>query len=379
MKGFVNPLQMGLLGGIAAWGRQLDKFNMLNASLEASKERYKSRYDAMAQVQNERTKNNMLLKQMQMEGNQRTFTAPRNNPDGTIDTVTYRNVYNPATQSYEPHEVGHVPYVPKGSTASPYKTVGGSLVDTRKLDANGNPTAVYTAPDKQGAIQDRQLTVQAAREKAIADRQKDAQQRADQAKKIDRVETLTGKDMANWDKTTDDATKRQFLKDAGVPLPENTPEHLGGMIGGNPPSGDALENLRGAYEKAMQDKHAKNLGVTSKQLEEGAPAGAVPADTGDTGSAQPQFTPDGRQIKYDASGNPFIKGPDGKPTPYVADANGNPDSPLAMDTVDMSDEGAQSPDDEESAPTSGGGLIAGAGAGPDDEEEEQGLMSGQYS
>jgi hypothetical protein len=71
----------------------------------------------------------------------------------------------------------------------------------------------------------------------------------------------------------------------------------------------------------------------------------------------------------------------------VADANGMPDSPLAMDTADMGDE-EQPAGDEEQAPQ-GAGLIAGADQGeeegepaPDDEEgegEPQGLMSGQYA
>lgn len=384
---FINPLKMGLLGGFAAWANTMEKYNMMNAQNEARQQLYKTKYDAMGQVAAERARNNALLNQMKLEANQRTSKVDGvQGDDGKLYSVTYRSVYNPSTQQYEQKEIGRVPYQPK--QAAGFNLSPGQV----RYDAQGN--VIAKAPDKpdvQGAIAARQAANEDRRHQDQMERDAAKQQSADLARKIDRVETLTGKDMANWDKITDPSTKRQLLKDAGIDLPDKP----GMLYGTNPPGEDEIESQRGAYEAAMQKKHAKNLGVPLKAIEEGAaPEGSTDTTdgSGQPTGAQPQYTPDGRQIKYDANGNAFIKGPDGKPVPYVADANGMPDSPLAMDTV-SGDDNEASPDDQTDtgAPQGGAGLLAGTDVGaddeeaepmPDDEDEEgepQGLMSGQYA
>jgi len=173
--------------------------------------------------------------------------------------------------------------------------------------------------------------------------------------------------------------------DTDVPDPTATHRTLAHPLSGEPDLEARKPNDQAAaqYRKAMLEQHKSELGLTGSAGGAAEGAGSPEAP----GSAQPQFTPDGRQIKYDSNGNAFIKGPDGKPVPYVADANGLPDSPLAMDTVNTADEEQPTGDEEEQPAPSGAGLLAGADTGDeeteptqDDEEgEPQGLMSGQYA
>jgi hypothetical protein len=192
--------------------------------------------------------------------------------------------------------------------------------------------------------------------------------------------------MKEFHKASDDE-KLALLKAAGV-APE-VPDPDAKTLFGNPKEGATKANEQAAaqYRAAMLKQHQAELGLG------GEGAGAAPADH--AAGAQPSMTPDGRQIKYDAQGNAFIKGPDGKPVPYVADANGNPDSPLAMDHDPDNELAEAQPDDEhaegEESPQ-GQPLLAGnapddtaasdAEDEQDDNEQDQqtaGLMSGQYA
>jgi hypothetical protein len=367
---FINPLKMGLLGGFAAWASTLEKYNLLNAQNEARQSQIKTKYDAMAQVQSEREKNNALLKQMALEANQRTSKVDGvPGDDGKLNTVTYRSVYNPATQQYEQKEIGRVPYESKSDIAAQsQKAIADRMAGTQQAAADrqaGREDAVSRRTNQR---------LDAAETKADAQRQKDKEGQA---------EAATNADMKEFHRATPEQ-KAALLKEAGVEPevadPTATHRTLAHPLSGEPDPNATKPNEKAAeqYRKAMLEQHKQELGLGAETPPAG---GAVPT------GAQPQMTPDGRQIKYDANGNAFIKGPDGKPVPYVADANGMPDSPLAMDTADMGDE-EQPAGDEEQAPQ-GAGLIAGADQGeeegeptPDDEEgegEPQGLMSGQYA
>lgn len=364
MKRFVNPLQMGLLGGFAAWANTMEKYNMMNAQNAAIEQRYRTKYDAMAQVQSERAKNNALLNQMKLEANQRTSKVDGvQGDDGKLYSVTYRSVYNPATQQYEQHEIGRVPYESKMDVAAQSQKAIADRMAANRAAIDADATARQDRIDKR--------TQQRLDAKSAEDEKKD------QRTKLGQAETATNKDMKDFRAMTPEEQAKE-LAAAGVDVSVPNPEGSKGFFSdtSTKPNPDAEKQ----YRKAMLEQHKAELGIGEDQ---GAAGGAAaPSPTG----AQPQYTPDGRQIKYDSNGNAFIKGPDGKPVPYVADANGMPDSPLAMDTIGGDEEQpAVDQEGEESAP-SGAGLLAGADAGPDDTEEEpapdeedQGLMSGQYA
>lgn len=133
----------------------------------------------------------------------------------------------------------------------------------------------------------------------------------------------------------------------------------------------ANPDMRAQYEAAMEAKHAKRIGVKPD-----APAtdSAQPAAS----KAQPDMTPDGREIRYNDKGQPFVKDKNGNPAPYVADANGQPTSGLAMDDtsghVVDADGNAKNQDEENSDDQQqGGGLLASNG------EQDEGDMNSPQS
>ena len=362
MAQFINPFKMGLLGGVAAWANTMEKYNM----------------------QKLRAQNDLMLKRLQMESNQRSYTAIENGPDGKAYNVSYRNTYNPDTQQFEPHEMGRVPYESKMDIArQTQEWIAARMAGSQKAAAS-MLGAKEAAIDRRSAAREKAVASMLGAKEAAIDRRSAARdavrQSADAAKQrqmaLGQAEMQTNKDMKDFRAMNSDEDRAKEMAVVGVPA---TPDTV------NDPT--TLNH----YRKALLQMHKRELGIGDGAAPAaGAPAGAA---TPTPSAGQPSFTPDGRQIKYDANGNAFIKGADGKPVPYTPDGGG---SPLAMD-LPLDEESAEPTQDDELAEGEGEPqgmpLLSGAEEGsdeesgetmPDDEEAEDeepatGFLGGQYA
>lgn len=363
--GRINPYSFGLLGGLAAWANTMEKYNLMNAQEEAITKRERARYGAMADVQTLKAKNDALLKRLQMEANQRSYTGRETDASGKTFDVSYRNVYNPETGQFEPHETGRVPYESKMDIA---KQSQQAMAD--RMSATQSAAADRLAA-REDAIDRRSAAREAARDRAGGDK--------DRRTKLGQAEQQTNADMREFHKATPDE-QAALLNAAGVSVDAPDPDARGFFGGKKEGATKANPDAAKQYRDAMLKQHKSELGLDD------APSANAPASPAAPGSAPPSFTPNGQQIKYDASGNAFIKGPDGKPVPYTPGG----DAPLAMDMPDddmsMPDEGLNVPEPGAEPAERPAALLAGADdesvePTPDDEDAEgqTGLLGGQYA
>lgn len=340
LAGWMSPWQTGLLSGIASAGSELDKFNLMRMQNEGRIAAYQAKYGAMGATSAMKAKNDALLKQLQMEATQRSYKTQETGADGKTYDVSYRNTFNPDTGQFEPKEMGRA--LAKDPQA---------LQDAREAAITDRQTnALNAGQDRADA---RQAGINSRLDKRDADSQAKEDQK-EQAAKSDKLDARVEKDMDKFD-GADSSTQASMMKAAGV-KPAASDTH---MFGGNTPTEDDAAANRAAYEAAITAKHAKTMGIKSPSDKS---ASAAPASGG-----QPDMTPNGQPIKYDANGQGYVQGKDGKPVPYTPDANGNAQGvPLAMDDPDASaSPTAASPtgnDSEDDESGQGPGLLASAGA-----------------
>lgn len=106
MKFGVNPFMMGLLGGLGGfvqgYGHDLDQQRVAAAqmALENYKQQNRMSFEKL------KAQNDLLIKSLQAEANQRTYTVNKQGPDGKVMTYQMRNVFDPETHSFTPTQVG---------------------------------------------------------------------------------------------------------------------------------------------------------------------------------------------------------------------------------------------------------------------------------
>lgn len=339
MAQFINPYKMGLLGGLASWASTMEKFNLLHEQEAARERQYQIKYGAMSDVKTLQAKNNLLLKQLQLESQQRTYNKVTQNPDGSYSQQAMRRVYNPDSGAFEDHAIGD---------PTPWKSPS-QLQDEREKAMGDRMTAT------QKAIGDRQATTlqgiadrAAAHEKAVGDRtdqreaaRDTANDKKDRAIKLGQAEQQTNADMKAW-RAMSPQEKMDEMRAAGVPVTADTVD-------------DPTAMNRYRMKVLAQHKNELGIGDEPAKAAAGAPAQGAAPQPGDADFNGP---PD---IRKGADGKQYlIKGTD----PNTGKVNA---VPLAMDDM---------PDDSAIAAT-GGDNEAGESQ-PDDEQAEQGapLLAG---
>lgn len=354
MKLHVSPWKMGLMGGmggyVAGLGSYLDQQRHLQAQLEA----YRVKYGAQADVADLRAKNNRMIAALKSEANQRSYHVDTVGDDGTPVRVSYRNTYDPQTDTFQPHEIGRVPLsaTQKQPTTS-YKTFPeGDQSVTYKMNPDGTREKVSSG-DRFKPAQDAQPS---AKDRFLQDNLNKRTQLESSRKARVAADKAASQDVKDFKNLTQ---KEQAAELANYGI--------------DPDAKDAIKQ----YREKKADEHLQAI--------QGGPA---PAAAGNSADNKPSTTPQGQQIKYDSQGNAYIKGPDGKPVPYNPQAS---DSPLAMDQMAAEDQAQPEGDEEDGEQPQGQGLMASnepddeseesPDAEPDeDEDDQQGLMGGrQYA
>ena len=365
MAKFINPLKFGLLGGLGKGLEELDKFNFQRVASENIQARQAARYQAMLDANLARIKaqNDAMITRLNTDKSQRTHTYDTTDNNGQAVRITYENVPD-GKGGWDRHELGRVPLSAEkgGKTGGGGYTLGAGQV---RYNADGSVAATGPdRPDTQGAI--------ATRQKALQD---EINKRADQRDKRMRdtqADRDTKADMKEFDNATPDK-QRTLAESAGVPYMVDDPKggtHRKSLFDSTQEADQVVNpNLRKAYQDAVS-KQNRSIGNGPDTT---TPSGQ-PAD----------MSKHGQPIRYDAQGNAYIKGPDGKPVPYNPQSD---TSPLAMDNVAQAEPPAM-PDETETDDNPGeegyeqSPLIAGNEAPeeqmppPPDEEDEGGLIGG---
>ena len=325
---YVNPISMGLLGGVTNWANEMEKYNLLNAQNNARQQAYATKYSAMANVSKLREQNNAMIAKMKVELGQKQYTNVLTDGDGNKVVSMGHMIADPNNpDQFVPHEDTRMSLDEYNKFKGGGRTANGAGAYTlspgqKRLDASGNVIAENPkGADPQAAMADRQ----AAREKAIDARTDKSEQRRINSE----AARSTNAAMREFDKATPEE-QAALAKSMGLSPTVADPDAK--TLFGNPKEGATKPNdaLRKQYRDA----------VHKQALEEstGSPSeGGTPAETGDTTSEPDTHVPDIRT------------GADGKQYKVIGTdpATGKVQAvPLAMDTVDTGDAVAQGPDDE---------------------------------
>lgn len=342
MAQFINPWKMGLLGGLAQWASTMEKYNLLHEQEAARERQYQIKYGAMSDVKQLQAKNNLLLKQLQLESQQRTYNKVTQNPDGSYSQQTMRRAYNPDSGAFEDHAIGD---------PTPWKSAS-QLQDEREKAMESRMVATQQAiADRMAGTQRATDARQAAREDAIAartnsreDARDAAAEKKDRAIKLGQAEQQTNADMKAW-RAMSPQEKMDEMHAAGVPVTADTVDDSTAM---------------NHYRAKMLAQHKRELGIGDENKPVTQPAGSASAPAGAPQPGDDSFMgpPD---IRKGADGKQYlIKGTD----PNTGKVNA---VPLAMDDM---------PDDSAIAATEGDNEEA--ESQPDDEQAEQGapLLAG---
>jgi hypothetical protein len=330
--GMVNPLKMGLLGGLQGYLQGV-----------AQDQTMTRKYQQQASIEEMKARNNRLIKMLETDAQQRAYTVHQVGDDGKVYDVSMRNTYNPQSGKYEPTEISRAP------AKDPLAATNALIASREKIAgqqigaANSRSAASISAENARNAARiaaKNDPSVETAAERRNRLLQIEENRRA--------ANKATEADVRAYSKADPD-TRAQMLKDAGINVD---------------PGKDPAAAMK-AYRAAMSQQHHADYDS------EHAP------EPGES-TAHPDKTPKGQPIKYDGEGNAYIKGPDGKPVPYdpAADASST-GSGLALDS-DEAQALAQdhAPADTEAQQDDAGdgqeqGLLASADQEPHDDTETE--------
>lgn len=345
---FINPIKMGLLGGLGEWMRTMEKYNVLSQQIEGRKQAYKIKYDAQERMAQARAKANLAARLAAAEGNQKKYTVDKKNDDGSVDRISYINHMDPNDPSgmtWNQKELGRAP-APQTKAAGPtVKTFReGGMDVTKQWDPDKkewvqmgsgphfNPATANNQADLNSREQRRQSSLDARQvntENAIRERTR--------AKMLEQAKT-------EW---KDPDQRKQMLHEAG----------LDGM---DPKDPDTRKKY---LEWKASDLRASlpNLPMPTAKDSNGANA---PGGAEDVSPPNVASDPQGRQreIRYDKHGQAYMMDKDGKPVPvHINDKGIAPDAPpLAL----------EHPDSVSQLAAAGGGDDEEGETNPDDEDQE---------
>lgn len=288
VRGMVNPLKMGLLGGLSGY------LQGLSASQDAQR-----KLQGQSAIEDMKAKNNRLLKLLEVDANQREFIQHKVGADGKIYDQLVRRTYDSQTGSFS----GIVNIGDPVPTKDPLAASNAIIASREKVAgmqigaANSRNAATIAAENKRNA--DRLAAKNDPSVETAAERRNRVQQRAENDRAAGRDANYDMRDYAK----ADAETKAAMLKDAGITI-------------------DSAKDPAGA-KKAYHDA------VLAQHKSDYATGDATPPPQPGEASAHPDKTPTGQPIKYDADGNAYIKGADGKPVPYTPTAA---TSGLALDS-----------------------------------------------
>ncbi len=344
IPGMINPYKMGLLGGISGF---LQGFSQHQAAQD--------KFAQQSAIEEMKAKNNRLMKMLEVDANQRAYTVHQVGDDGKVYDVSMRNVYNSQTGKYEPTELSRAP------SKDPMAATNALISSREKTSKDNIDAANKRNAERIAAENQRNKDRIAGRNDPSAETAAERRNRVQQDALNHRAALHDANtDMREYNKA-DSETRAQMLKDAGVKVD---------------PAKDPAAAKK-AYHDAVLAQHQEDYATGDT---------SAPPQPGES-TAHPDKTPKGQPIKYDAQGQAYIKGPDGKPVPYTPSADADNagasglalDSPeaqqLAMDHPSMTGEAAQ--DDEAAAPDTSAmdqqdeSLIAQQQNAPQDNEQQE--------
>jgi hypothetical protein len=319
--GMVNPLKMGLLGGLQGYLQGV-----------AQDQTMTRKYQQQASIEEMKARNNRLIKMLETDAQQRAYTVHQVGDDGKVYDVSMRNTYNPQSGKYEPTEISRAP------TKDPMAATNALIASREKIAGNQIAAANQRNKDRLAARND--PSVETAAERRNREAQKGLNQRA--------ALRDANNDMRDYNKA-EPSDKAKMLKDAGITID---------------PKADPA-GAKKAYHDAVLAQHQADYET----------GGSKPAPEPGESTAHPDKTPKGQPIKYDGEGNAYIKGPDGKPVPYdpTADASST-GSGLALDSDEAQalaqDHAPADPEAQQEDDGQGQGLLAAADEEPQGEAQD---------